>query len=143
MKSYQVTRTIAALPEAIWPVLTDPERLAAPGMGIVSLTGEIRAGARIRLVSEADPKRSFSIRIDEASAPTRMVWSSGLPFGLFRGVRTFTLTPVAGGTAFDMREVYTGVMLPLIWPSIPDLQPSFDTFATGLAEQVEKSTCPQ
>jgi hypothetical protein len=68
-----------------------------------------------------------------------MVWSGGMPLGLFRGVRTFTLAPQADGVvAFTVREEYTGPLLPLIWPSIPDLEPSFRQFATGLKARLER-----
>ena len=61
-----------------------------------------------------------------------------MPLGLFRGVRTFALTPEDGGaTRFTMREEYSGPMLPLIWRSMPDLQPSFDQFAAGLKARAE------
>ena len=36
-----------------------------------------------------------------------------------------------------MREEYTGPLLPLIWRSMPDLQPSFDRLARGLKARVE------
>lgn len=61
-----------------------------------------------------------------------------MPLGLFKGVRTFTLTPAGSGTTrFTMREEYTGPLLPLIWRSIPDLGPSFTQFAHGLKQRVE------
>ena len=56
-----------------------------------------------------------------------------MPLGLFKGVRTFSLTQQDPHTTrFTMREEYTGLMLPLIWGSIPDLGPSFQQFARGL-----------
>jgi hypothetical protein len=60
-----------------------------------------------------------------------------MPLGLFRGVRTYTLTAQGSSTVFHMREEYTGAMLGAIWKSMPDLQPSFDTFAAGLKKRVE------
>ena len=38
-----------------------------------------------------------------------------------------------------MREEYSGPLLPLIWRSMPDLQPSFDQFAAGLKARAEAS----
>ena len=67
-----------------------------------------------------------------------MEWSGGMPLGLFRGVRTHTLTPDGDGTAFTMREEYSGPLLGAISRSMPDLQPSFDTFAAGLKARVER-----
>ncbi len=67
-----------------------------------------------------------------------MTWAGGMPLGLFKGVRTFALTPEDGTTRFTMREEYSGPMLPLIWRSMPDLQPSFDQFAAGLKARAER-----
>jgi hypothetical protein len=66
-----------------------------------------------------------------------MEWSGGMPLGLFKGVRTFTLSAEDGGTRFTMREEYTGPLLPLIWRSMPDLGPSFEQFARGLKAKAE------
>ena len=61
-----------------------------------------------------------------------MVWQGGLPLGLFRGIRQYNLTGTAEGTEFHMREEFSGLMLPLIWRSMPDLTPAFEKFADGL-----------
>jgi hypothetical protein len=53
-------------------------------------------------------------------------------------VRQYNLTPQAGGTAFHMREEFSGPMLALIGSSIPDLQPSFEKFADGLRALAER-----
>lgn len=40
---------------------------------------------------------------------TDMAWLGGMPLGLFKGVRTYTLTPEGEGrTRFVMREECTG-----------------------------------
>ena len=63
-----------------------------------------------------------------------------MPLGLFKGVRTDTLTPRSDGQVeFSMREEFTGLMAPLIALSIPDLQPSFDEFALNLKQAVEET----
>ena len=62
----------------------------------------------------------------------------GMPLGLFRGIRTYDVSPGEDGQiAFRMREEYTGPLLPLIWRSMPDLGPSFQQFASGLKRRVE------
>ena len=67
----------------------------------------------------------------------KMVWSSGMPLGIFKGART-TLTPQPDGMVeFSMREEFTGLMAPLITKSIPDLQPAFDEFAMNLKQAAE------
>jgi hypothetical protein len=42
-----------------------------------------------------------------------------------------------GGTAFRVREEYTGPLVRLVWRSMPDLGPSFDQFAQGLKRRAE------
>ena len=62
-----------------------------------------------------------------------------MPLGLFKGERTFTLTPRGGdATDFRLREEYSGPMLGLVWESMPDLGPSFDKFARGLKRRAEE-----
>ena len=60
-----------------------------------------------------------------------------MPLGLFKGVRTYTLTPEGNRTAFTMREEYTGPLLGMMWRSMPDLGPSFKQFVNGLKARVE------
>ena len=55
-----------------------------------------------------------------------------LPPGRFKGERTFTLTRQDPRTTrFTMREEYSGLLLSLIWKSMPDLGPSLEQFAPG------------
>ena len=78
------------------------------------------------------------MKVTALDTPRRMVFSGGMPLGLFRGERTYTLTPADGGSSsFRMREEYTGPLLGMIWKSMPDLQSSFDRFAAGLKKRVE------
>lgn len=139
MKKIEVGKVISAAPGVVWSKLTDAKALVAGDLGIVSLTGEMRAGGRLRLVSEVAPGRVFALKVTEFVPGRRMVWTSGMPLGLFKGVRTFTLTPVPGGTELKMSEVFTGLMLPMIWKSMPDLTPSFQKFATGLKQLAERA----
>jgi hypothetical protein len=43
-----------------------------------------------------------------------------------------------GSTLFRMREEYTGRLLSMMWRSMPDLQPSFNTFVNGLKAEAER-----
>ena len=137
MKTIEVRRMIAAEPEAVWAVLTDPARIMAGGLGVVRLEGKIALGQKIRLESTVAPGRVFTLTVAQATAPRQMVWTSGAPL-IFNGRRTFTLSPKPGGTEFHMAEVYRGLMLPLIWRSMPNMQPSFEQFADGLKRVVEE-----
>ncbi len=139
MRHYESTALISAPPEAIWAVLTDASGYTDWDSGVVRVEGTIAPGEKIKVVSEANPGRAFPVKVTEFSQPSAMTWSGGMPLGLFKGVRTFRLAPEDGATRFVVREEYSGPMLPLIWRSMPDLQPSFEQFATGLKARAERA----
>lgn len=56
---------------------------------------------------------------------------------MFRGTRTFELTPDEGGTRFAMHERFGGLMLPMIRGSLPDFREPFDRFASDLRRACE------
>jgi hypothetical protein len=105
------------------------------------LEGRIAPGETIKLFVKLNPGRAFPVKVVEFDAPRRMVWRGGMPLGLFKGERTFTLTPEGGGTTrFSMVEEFTGPLAPLIGKSIPDMQPAFDEFAAALKAAAEPSS---
>jgi hypothetical protein len=139
MKHYEASATISAAPETIWEILADARAYADWDSGVERVEGRIAAGETIKVYSEANPGRAFPVKVTEFAPPRSMTWSGGIPLGLFRGVRMFALVPEdGGGTRFTMREEYTGPLLPLIWRTMPDLQPSFDQFARGLKARAER-----
>ena len=139
MRSYEASATIAAAPEAVWAILADAGAYADWDSGVERVEGTIAAGETIKVYSEANPGRALAVKVAELAPPRIMTWSGGMPLGLFRGVRMFALVPDdGGGTRFTMREEYTGPLVPLIWRTMPDLQPSFDQFARGLKARAER-----
>ena len=66
-------------------------------------------------------------------------FGAATPFGLFVGMRTFTIAPESAARCrFAMREEFTGLLAPLITKSIPDLQPAFDEFVRCLKATAER-----
>ncbi|MGZ4603697.1 MAG: SRPBCC family protein [Kineosporiaceae bacterium] len=139
MRHYASSATIDAPPDAVWTVLVDGARYPDWESGVVRVEGTIAPGASLKVVSSANPGRAFPVTVTVFEPSRRMVWAGGMPLGLFRGVRTFTLTPEAGLTTLSVREEYSGPLLSLIWRSMPDLQPSFDQFTRGIKQRVEHS----
>ncbi len=137
---FHAARRIAAAPDRIWALLVDLPAWSAWNPTIVSIEGDVTPGGTVRLVAAVNQQRTFALRVTEVVPPQRMVWASGMPLGLFRGVRTYSLTPAAGGegTDFAMTEAYTGPLAGLIGRSIPDLGPSFETFADALKAAAER-----
>jgi len=138
MKAYDAAATIHAGPEAIWAILADAPGYAEWDSGVERVEGTIAPGAKLKLFAKVNPGRAFPLKVTEFTPARSMTWTGGMPLGLFKGVRTFTLSPRGEGvTEFTMREEYTGPLLPLIWRSMPDLGPSFAQFAAGLKRRAE------
>ncbi len=137
MRFYEASATIAATPDAVWAVLVDGANWSSWDSGVDAVEGRIAPGEKITIRSQAAPGRAFPVRVTSFEPPAQLTFSGGMPLGLFRGVRTYTLSPDSGRTSFHLREEYTGPMLPLIWRSMPDLGPSFEKFARGLKQRVE------
>jgi len=139
VKYYEAGSTIRATPDAIWEILTDAASYATWDNGVVRVEGRIAPGETIKVISEANPDRTFPVKVSGWRPGEWMEWSGGMPLGLFRGVRTFSLRPAGGGTTqVTVREEYTGPLLGMIWRTIPDLGPSFAKFADGLKRHAEE-----
>lgn len=140
MKAFSVTASIRSTSERIWALLTDAPRYPVWNNTVSKIEGTIAPGKRITVHAKINPGRAFPLSVTEFVPNSRMVWSGGMPLGLFKGERTFTLSPQSGGYVnFSMREQYTGLLSGLIGRSIPDLQPAFDEFAADLKRAAEKS----
>lgn len=139
MKSFAVTTTIKAPPEVIWAILTDAPAYPSWNTTVSGVDGRIAHGEMVTVHAKISPGRAFPVKVVAFDAPRRMVWSSGMPLGLFKGERVFELRPQTGGVAFSMREDYTGAMAGMITKSIPDLQPAFDEFAVCLKARAERT----
>jgi hypothetical protein len=138
VKSYDAEAMIEAEPETVWAILTDAPAYSEWDSGVQRVEGRIAPGEKIKVVSEANPGRAFPVKVTAFEPARAMTWSGGMPLGLFKGVRTFTLVPDGAMTRFTMREEYSGPMLGLIWRSMPDLGPSFEQFARGLKTKAER-----
>lgn len=92
-KSYTVSRSIHAPANVIWALLTDSSSYRDWNPAVLNIEGHMTPGTTIKLVSVASPKRTFSLKVISMQAPLHMVWADGMPLGLFRGVRTYDLSP--------------------------------------------------
>src|SRR5258708_7432358 len=139
MKSFATSVTIRARPEAVWALLTDAAGYPQWNSTVAKIDGRIAPGEKVTGHAKTTPGRAFPLRVTEFAPPHRMVWSGGMPLGLFTGRRSYTLTPTKKGEVeFAMREEFSGLLAPLITRSIPDLQPAFDTFAADLKRRTER-----
>ena len=102
------------------------------------IEGRPAPGATIRAFTKLAPGRAFPVKVTTFEAPRLMVWSGGMPLGLFTGVRTFTLTPKTTGVVrFNLSELFSGPLLGLIGKSLPDMTEPFEAFCAELKAAVE------
>lgn len=140
MKSFSVTTTIAAKPEKVWALLTDGAAYPSWNSTVDKVEGEIASGSTIKMFVKLNPGRAFPVKVSKFEPPNKMVWSGGMPLGLFKGERVYEVTPKGDAEVeFTMREAFSGLLAPLITKSIPDMQPAFDDFARDLKQQAERS----
>lgn len=138
MKIFQVSTAIRATPDAIWEILTDASRYTSWNTTVDKVEGRIAPGEKVTVHAKLSPGRAFPVKVTQFDPPRKMIWTGGMPLGLFRGERTFSLTPCGEGSVeFYMKEVFSGLLSPLIERSIPNLQPAFDEFAAALKKRAE------
>jgi hypothetical protein len=138
MKEYSASTTIKASPETIWAILTNAPAYPEWDTNVDRIDGHIAPGETIKAYSKLSPGRAFPVKVSEFVPGQRMEWSSGMPLGLFKGVRTFTLAPQNNGAIkFTLREVFSGPLLGLMGRSIPDMTVPFQQFAADLKKRAE------
>src|SRR5262245_21778753 len=92
----RVVVDIEAPAERIWRLLTTANDVARWNSTVTSIEGDIVEGERIRLkVPGTD--RVFTPRISGVVPCEKMTWTGGFA-PMFKGVRTFELTPGDGGS---------------------------------------------
>jgi hypothetical protein len=124
--------------DRVWALLTDGPGFPRWNSTVTSVEGTIALGNRLRLRVPAAPNRTFKPRVTAFEPGRAMVWSDGVA-PIFKGVRTFRLTPRDdGSTDFSMCEELSGVMLPMISGSLPDFAPAFEAYASDLKREVER-----
>jgi hypothetical protein len=140
MKEYRASTTIKASPEQIWAILIDGAAYPEWEPNTIRIEGRIAAGEKLTAYSKLNPGRAFPVKVTEFVPGQKMTWSGGMPLGLFKGERSFTLAPRGdGATEFALREAFSGPLLGLIGRSLPDLNTAFAQFAASLKDRAERT----
>jgi hypothetical protein len=134
--AYTVSAEILATPERVWALLTDAAGFPAWNEAVTRIDGTIALGEKLAIQVPIAPGRTFTPKVIGFDPARRMVWGDGFA-PMFRGERTFTLTPTPDGVRFEMNETFTGLFLPMIKGSLPDFRPAFDTYAACLKRAAE------
>ncbi|WP_428262542.1 SRPBCC family protein [Haliangium sp.] len=140
MREYRANTTIHQSPEKIWTILLDLARYPEWDPYCDRIEGEVELGNKIKAFSKLSPGRAFPVKVTELVPNQRMTWTGGMPLGLFKGQRTFTLERKGDETEFTLCEVFSGPMLALIGRSLPDLTEPFEKFVAGLKQRAESAS---
>lgn len=137
MKEFKASTSIHASPEKVWAVLTNTAAWPEWDPSCERIEGRVALGEKVKAFTKLSPGRAFPVKVSEFEPGRKMTWSGGMPLGLFKGVRTFTLTPRGEQTEFTLHEVFSGPMLALIGGTIPDMTQAFQGFVNGLKARAE------
>ena len=131
---------IAAPPETVWALLTDPAEHAGWNPMIRGVQGRFAPGERPRLtmVTPQGSSMTFRPRILVADPGRELRWLGrlGLP-RLFDGEHYFRLVPEAGGTRLIHGERFRGLLLWVI--DVHRFRPGFEAANEGLKRRAESA----
>lgn len=134
---YAAETLVAAPAERVWSIITDGAAYPSWDSGVTRVEGTIADGATITVHADVAAGRAFPVEVAFEPPGHRMTWSGGMPLGLFRGVRTFTLDEEREATRLRVSEQFTGPLVRVMARSIPDLQPSLEQYVAGVRARAE------
>ena len=124
MESLEAETLINARNSTVWEVITDGGNYTVWDSGITRIDGELRNGGTIRVRTRSGGNRTFRLRVRQIPGKV-ITWTGGALLGLFKGVRTFTLTPHGGMTHLHVREEFTGPLPGPLRTTVPELEQAF------------------
>jgi hypothetical protein len=134
---YSTSVTINAAPETIWSLLTDAAKWPEWEPNCTGIDGQIAVGEKLTVHTKLSD-RAFPAQVTSMEANKSMVWSWAMPLGMFKGERTFRLSPKGEGvTEVYCGEEFSGWMLFLFGRTVPDLSDAFTQFGEGLKARAE------
>jgi hypothetical protein len=141
MSAFTTSTSIRATPESVWAILTDASSYERWNPEIVRVEGRIALGEKIKahVLLHGGVVQPVTVRVTTLEPPQRMVWTGGMPLGLFTGRRIFSVKPADGESIeFTMQVQFSGLLSSLIAKSLGDRQPDIDALAAGLKKWAER-----
>lgn len=133
---------ISALPCRVWEVLADFSNYPDWNPFILEVKGCVRQGATITYRFEFPP----GIRIWTAAAILRfdqekeLRWAAHfLTPAIFNGEHYFVIAPMTGGgVIFRHGEIFSGLLLPVVWPILQKYGPRiYEALNSALKQRVQ------
>lgn len=127
---------INARASTVWEVITDAGNLTVWESGITAIDGELRNGGTARIKTSDGRVLWTRIRVQQIPGEV-MTWTSGLPLGLLRRTRTFTLSPQAGLTHLTIKEEVSGPLMKLLGNTSPDTAQTLNDYVGAVTKRAE------
>ncbi len=140
MKRIETAVDIAALPSAVWAVLTDFAAYPDWNPFIRRLQGEAKAGARLDVTVQPPGRRAMTFKPTVLSAqPNRELRWLGrvLMPGLFDGEHVFRIEPRTPGCRLHHGETFNGLLVPLFAGALAQTEQGFVAMNEALKRRVE------
>ncbi|MEC4114354.1 SRPBCC domain-containing protein [Myroides pelagicus] len=138
MKLYTEIKIIGT-PEQIWECLTDFTSYLDWNPFIKSIKGEAKQHAKLQVQIDT---MTFTPIVIEAIACVRFSWLGKLFIkGLFDGLHSFEITPLANGTCLLVQqEEFKGILVPLLAKKLKtETLAGFHAMNKALKQRVEQS----
>lgn len=140
MLVFEAQDEINADAATVWSILVDVAQYPEFDPNCDRIEGQVAPGAKLKAYTKLAPGRAFGVKVTELRENEKMTWSGGMPLGLFKGVRTFTIESSGDSSvSFTLREEFSGPMLAMIKGSLPDMTEPFQQFVAGLKERAESA----
>lgn len=138
---------IDASAERVWQVLTDFPAYPQWNSGTYEIRGEAKPGTRldVRVRPVGRLSVGFRVTVLRAVVGRELCWRGQLLLpSLFAGEHFFTIEPLGNGRVrFVQREVYTGLLVPVIMPILEaSNRRLFGRINKALKARVEQATTP-
>ncbi|RAX16758.1 hypothetical protein DC347_10745 [Pseudarthrobacter sp. AG30] len=136
MHILEAATLINARTSTVWEILTDAGNYTVWESGITDIDGEVRNGSTIRVRTTSSGERRYRLRVEQIPGEV-MTWTGGLPLGLYKNVRTFTLSTEAAMTHLRVTEEHTGPLAGLLAKPVPNAQQSFTKYVQAVKARAE------
>lgn len=136
MEYFASEALINARASTVGEVITDAGNLTVWESGVTAIDGELRNGGIIRIKTADAGDRSLRFRVRQMPGEV-MTWTRGLPLGLLKRVRTFTLSPQAGRTHLMVKEQVSGPLAGLAGNTRPDTAHTLNDYVNAIMNRAE------
>lgn len=136
MEYFESEALVNARSSTVWEVITDTGNLTVWESGITAIHGELRNGGTVRIKTTDTGGRSLRLRVQQMPGEV-MTWTSSLPLGLLRRIRTFTLSPRAGLTHLKVKEEVSGPLAGLLGNTHPDTARTLTDYVHAVTRRAE------